>query len=100
MHEALEQQTVSISKANIQATLISRTTVLAAANPKFGRFDPFGIVGDQIDLPPTLINRFDLIFPIKLKMGNVKSCFIFGLPIGAGTHRTEELDIVQNKTLG
>ncbi len=65
MHEALENQTVSISKANIQATLISRTTVLAAANPKFGRFDPYGIIADQINLPPTLINRFDLIFPIK-----------------------------------
>lgn len=57
--------TVSISKANIQATLISRTTVLAAANPKFGRFDPYGIIAEQIDLPPTLINRFDLIFTIK-----------------------------------
>ncbi|TAL56181.1 MAG: minichromosome maintenance protein MCM, partial [Nanoarchaeota archaeon] len=65
MHEALEQQSVSISKANIQATLLARTTVLAAANPKFGRFDPFGIIAEQIDLPPTLINRFDLIFPIK-----------------------------------
>ena len=65
MHEALEQQTVSISKANIQATLISRTTVLAAANPKFGRFDPYGIISDQIDLPPALINRFDLIFTFK-----------------------------------
>ncbi len=65
MHEAMENQTVSISKANIQATLISRTTVLAAANPKFGRFDPYGIVAEQIDLPPTLINRFDLIFTIK-----------------------------------
>jgi replicative DNA helicase Mcm len=65
MHEALEQQSVSISKANIQATLIARTTVLAAANPKFGRFDPYGIIADQINLPPTLINRFDLIFPIK-----------------------------------
>ena len=65
MHEALENQTVSISKANIQATLIARTTVLAAANPKFGRFDPYAVIADQIDLPPTLINRFDLIFPIK-----------------------------------
>jgi replicative DNA helicase Mcm len=65
MHEAMENQTVSISKANIQATLIARTTVLAAANPKFGRFDPYAVVGEQIDLPPTLINRFDLIFPIK-----------------------------------
>jgi len=65
MHEALEQQTVSISKANIQATLRCETTVLAAANPKFGRFDPYELIAKQIDLPPALINRFDLIFPIK-----------------------------------
>ncbi|MBI1969782.1 minichromosome maintenance protein MCM [Candidatus Woesearchaeota archaeon] len=65
MHEALEQQTISISKANIQATLKAETTVLAAANPKLGRFDPYDIIAKQIDLPPTLINRFDLIFPIK-----------------------------------
>ena len=65
MHEALEQQTVTISKANIQATLKAETTVLAAANPKFGRFDPSDTIAGQIDLPPTLINRFDLIFPTK-----------------------------------
>ncbi len=65
MHEALEQQTVSISKANIQATLRCETTVLAAANPKWGRFDPYEILGKQIDLPPALISRFDLIFPIR-----------------------------------
>lgn len=65
MHEALEQQQVSISKANIQATLMSETTVLAAANPKFGRFDPYELLFKQIELPPTLINRFDLIFPVK-----------------------------------
>jgi len=39
--------------------------VLAAANPKFGRFDPYESISKQIDLPPTLINRFDLIFPIR-----------------------------------
>ncbi len=65
MHEALEQQTITISKANIQATLMARTSVLAAANPKFGRFDPYETLAKQIDLPVTLINRFDLIFPIK-----------------------------------
>jgi replicative DNA helicase Mcm len=65
MHEALEQQTVTISKANIQATLRSETTVLAAANPKFGRFDPYELLAKQIELPSTLINRFDLIFPIR-----------------------------------
>ena len=65
MHEALEQQTISINKANISATLRAETTVLAAANPKFGRFDPYEMIPKQIDLPSTLINRFDLIFPIR-----------------------------------
>jgi replicative DNA helicase Mcm len=57
--------TITISKANIQATLRAETTVLAAANPKFGRFDPYDSISKQIDLPPALINRFDLIFAIK-----------------------------------
>ncbi|MFB6246186.1 MAG: minichromosome maintenance protein MCM [Candidatus Pacearchaeota archaeon] len=65
MHEAMEQQTVTVSKANIQATLNAQTSVLAAANPKFGRFDPYQAVSQQIDLPPTLINRFDIIFVLR-----------------------------------
>jgi len=48
MHEALEQQTISIAKANIRATLKCETTVLAAANPKYGRFDPFSDIMKQI----------------------------------------------------
>jgi replicative DNA helicase Mcm len=65
MHEAMEQQTITISKANVQATLRSETSVLAAANPKFGRFDPYQSIAQQIDLPPTLINRFDVIFTLR-----------------------------------
>ncbi len=65
LHEALEQQTISVAKANIQATLRCQTTVLTAANPKFGRFDPYDLIANQINLPPALINRFDLIFPVK-----------------------------------
>ncbi len=65
MHEALEQQSISISKANIHATLTAQTSVLAAANPKLGRFNPFDVISSQIELPPTLINRFDLIFILK-----------------------------------
>jgi len=65
MHEALEQQTVTISKANVQATLSAQTSVLAAGNPKFGRFEPLQSINDQIDLPPALINRFDLIFVLR-----------------------------------
>ena len=65
MHEAMEQQTVTISKANVQASLRAETSVLAAANPKFGRFDPYQSIAQQIDLPPTLINRFDVIFTLR-----------------------------------
>jgi replicative DNA helicase Mcm len=65
LHEALEQQTITIAKANIHATLRAETTVLAAANPKFDRFDPYESIGKQITFPSTILNRFDLIFPIK-----------------------------------
>ncbi len=65
MHEALEQQTVTISKANVQATLSAQTSVLAAGNPKYGRFEPTQSITQQIDLPPALINRFDLIFILR-----------------------------------
>jgi len=65
LHQAMEQQEITISKANIQATLRTQTSILAAANPKFGRFDPFTPIPKQIDMPPALINRFDLIFVLR-----------------------------------
>lgn len=65
MHEALEQQTISIAKANIRATLRCETTVLGAANPKMGRFDPYGDIAKQINFPPALISRFDLLFVLR-----------------------------------
>jgi len=65
MHEAMEQQTVTISKANVHATLRAETSVLAAANPKFGRFDPYRAITEQINLDPALLTRFDLIFIMK-----------------------------------
>ncbi len=65
MHEAMEQQSVTISKANIQATLRAETTVLAAGNPKLGRFDPYTPIPNQIDISPALLSRFDVIFVIR-----------------------------------
>ena len=64
MHEALEQQKISVSKAGINATLKSRCSLLGAANPKYGRFDQYEPIGEQIDLEPALISRFDLIFTV------------------------------------
>ncbi len=65
MHEAMEQQTISVAKAGIVTTFKAKTAVLAAANPKYGRFDPHEPPAKQFDIPPTLLSRFDLIFPIK-----------------------------------
>ncbi|WP_418280580.1 LAGLIDADG family homing endonuclease [Halorubrum sp. DTA98] len=64
MHQALEQQQISVNKAGINATLKSRCSLLGAANPKYGRFDQYEPIGEQIDLEPALISRFDLIFTV------------------------------------
>lgn len=63
--EAMESQTISIAKAGIVAKFNTKTAILAAANPKFGRFDPNIMPAEQFNIPPTLLSRFDLIFPIK-----------------------------------
>ena len=62
LHEAMEQQTVSIAKAGIMARLNSRCALLAAANPIGGRFDRYEPISKQINMPPTLLSRFDLIY--------------------------------------
>lgn len=63
--QAMSEQEISISKAGINATLPAKTTVLAAANPRDGRFDKYDPVGDQIDLDPAIFSRFDLVFTVS-----------------------------------
>jgi replicative DNA helicase Mcm len=65
MHEAMEQQTVTVAKAGIAATLMARCAILGAANPEFGRFDRTKPIVDQIMLPPTLLSRFDVILVVR-----------------------------------
>jgi len=68
MHEAMEQQTVSRAVAGTQLTLPAKTSILAAANPKFGKYDPRESLGENINVPPALLSRFDLIWLIKDKV--------------------------------
>lgn len=65
IHEAMEQQTISIAKAGITTILNSRTSVLAAANPVFGRYDEARSAGENIDFQTTILSRFDMIFIVK-----------------------------------
>jgi len=65
IHEAMEQQTISIAKAGITTILNSRTSVLAAANPIFGRYDELRTTSENIDFETTILSRFDLIFIIR-----------------------------------
>ncbi len=65
LHEAMEQQTVSIAKAGIVTRFKAETSILAAANPKFGRFDPYENPLSQINIEPTILGRFDLMFIVR-----------------------------------
>lgn len=65
LHEGMEQGTISVSRANIQAKLNANTTILAGANPKMGRFDDTKELAPQINLIPSLLSRFDFIFIMR-----------------------------------
>ncbi|GMI51192.1 hypothetical protein ScalyP_jg1388, partial [Parmales sp. scaly parma] len=68
LHEAMEQQTVSIAKAGVICTLNAKSAILASANPVGSRYDPMKSVVENIKLPPTLLSRFDLIYLVLDKV--------------------------------
>ena len=65
LHEVMEQQSASIAKGGIVATLNARTSILAAANPMYGKYDPFKNITENVNLPIPLLTRFDLIFVVR-----------------------------------
>ena len=70
IHESMEQQTISIAKAGIQATLMTRTSILAAANPIYGRYDTTKTLKSNIDISAPIMSRFDLFFVILDECNN------------------------------
>merc|ERR1719210_2199427 len=65
IHEAMEQQTISIAKAGITTMLNTRCSVLAAANPRFGTYDDLSSTSDQMDFETTILSRFDMMFLVR-----------------------------------
>ncbi len=65
LHEVMEQQTCSVAKGGIVATLNARTSILSAANPTYGKYDPFKNITENVNLPVPLLTRFDLIYVIR-----------------------------------
>ena len=79
LHEAMEQQSISIAKAGIICTLNARTSILASANPVESRYNPRLSVVDNIQLPPTLLSRFDLIYLVLDHPNKVSQCCVLCL---------------------
>ena len=78
LHEVMEQQTCSVAKGGIVATLNARTSILAAANPMYGKYDPFKNITENVNLPIPLLTRFDLIFIVRDTPDKDKDSLIAG----------------------
>lgn len=64
IHSVLENQELNVSKASVSKTLPAKASVLGAANPKYGRFDQYQSIGEQMDIEPGLVSQFDLLFTL------------------------------------
>ena len=99
IHEAMEQQTISIAKAGITTTLNSRCSVLAAANSVFGRWDD-SRAEENIDFMPTILSRFDTIFIVKdehdEKRDTTMARHVMSIHINASTETTSEGELPLN----
>ena len=100
LHEVMEQQTASISKGGIVATLNARTSILAAANPMYGKYDSFKNITENVNLPIPLLTRFDLIHVIKDKPSKEKDTKIAQHIINLHTPKgIDQKSLIDSETL-
>jgi len=99
LHEVMEQQTCSVAKGGIVATLNARTSILSAANPLYGKYDPFKNITENVNLPVPLLTRFDIIYvvrdtPEKEKDSRVASHILeLHRDLGRAAHPAIEIDL-------
>ena len=97
LHEVMEQQSASIAKGGIVATLNARTSILAAANPMYGRYDAFKNITENVNLPIPLLTRFDLIFVVRDQRSTERdekiARHIIGLHTPQGTDQRAIIDV-------
>ncbi|MEW5317187.1 MAG: hypothetical protein WDW38_008512 [Sanguina aurantia] len=99
LHEAMEQQTVSVAKAGLISTLNARTSVLACANPVNSRYNPHMSLSENINLPPTLMTRFDLIYLIRDEYNEERDRRLARHLVGLFYEGAEKLSRVQSAEL-
>ena len=104
IHEAMEQQTISIAKAGITTVLNCRPSVLAAANPVWGRYDDLKSPGENIDFQTTILSRFDMIFIVKDEHNEARdrtiAKHVIGIHMHGASQQTEaegEIDLQRMK---
>ncbi|OAA70827.1 DNA replication licensing factor mcm6 [Akanthomyces lecanii RCEF 1005] len=92
IHEAMEQQTISIAKAGIQATLNARTSILAAANPVGGRYDRKATLRSNINMSAPIMSRFDLFFVVLDECNEQVDRHLANHIVGIHQHRDEAVE--------
>ena len=100
LHEAMEQQTVSVAKAGIICTLNARTAILAAANPVNSKYDPKLSVVENIKLPPTLLSRFDLIYLVLDRQSDAHDRRLANHIVSLYSQVKKEEDVLAAKSQG
>ena len=96
IHEAMEQQTISIAKAGIQATLNARTSILAAANPRDGRYDRSKTLKNNVDITAPIMSRFDLFFIILDECNEITDYNIARHIVDVHMHQERVAEVIES----
>lgn len=99
IHEAMEQQSISISKAGIVTSLQARCSVIAAANPIGGRYDPSLTFADNVDLSEPILSRFDVLCVVRDTVDSVQDAMLAKFVVGSHMRHHPNLSFEESEAL-